>query len=48
MAKTRINKTVFLISCDNKLLNTIADRDEMEIYNKKKLFLESFIKEFKD
>jgi len=35
--------TIFLIACDSKLLNYIADRDDLEVYNKKKLFIEPFI-----
>jgi len=43
----RIRKTIFLLYCTEELLDRIADRDEMVIYNKNKMFLESFIKETK-
>ena len=43
-----MNKTILLISIDSNLLDIVADRDEMMVYNKKKLFLESFIKEVKN
>ncbi len=48
MRKKRINKTILLISCDTHLLDSIADRDEIEVYNKSKLFLDTFIKDVKD
>jgi hypothetical protein len=40
------NVTIFLIHCDQKLLNHIANKLELQVYNREKKFLEAFIIEY--
>lgn len=46
--KSKSNVTIFLIYCDQQLLNHIASILELEVYNREKKFLEAFIVEYKE
>jgi hypothetical protein len=48
MRRKRTKKTILLISCTTDLLDSMGDFNEIEVYNKSKLFLDTFIKDVKD
>ena len=41
--KSSKNLTIFLIQCDQMLLNNVANELELQVYNRKKKFLDTFL-----